>query len=169
MRSFYTIYRCSWTFYNVLHLSTHALECTWLFYEHLAHTGTERLLCFIQQCSNMLFGPWYIISKNVIFSIFLTFFLVFPGHSHMLHPTPSLTCYIHIFRAQTTHSNVLFGPQYCIFLKFSFFVCFWCFFFEFFLATLTQHTQHHLQQATSTFPKPKWCFQMCCLGPGIVF
>ena len=24
MRSFYTIYRCSWTFYNVLHLATHA-------------------------------------------------------------------------------------------------------------------------------------------------
>ena len=104
-------------------------------------------------CSNMLFGPWYIILKNVIFSIFLTFFfsfswplshntpnfipdelhphlpgpnnvfehvvwapglyffwfyflyvfdiffLVFPGHSHMMHPTPSPTCYIHISRA----------------------------------------------------------------------
>ena len=35
MRSFYTIYRCSWTFYNVLHLSTHApnvhMTLLWVF------------------------------------------------------------------------------------------------------------------------------------------
>ena len=79
-------------------------------------------------CSNMLFGPWYIILKNVIFSIFLTFFLVFPGHSHMTHPILSLTSYIHISQAQTTCSNALFGPQYCTSFNFLF-----CMFLTFFL------------------------------------
>ena len=37
------MYTCSWS-------STHALlRCTWLFYERLAHIGTKRLLCLIQQ------------------------------------------------------------------------------------------------------------------------
>ena len=43
MRSIYTIYRCSTSFHM-------CIECTWLFYEHLAHTGTERLLCLNPSC-----------------------------------------------------------------------------------------------------------------------
>ena len=80
-------------------------------------------------CSNALFGPRYCIFFKIFFLyVFDTIFLVFPGHSHTTHPTPSPMRYIHIPRAQTTRSNALFDPRYCIFLKFSFFVCFWCFF-----------------------------------------
>ena len=39
-------------FLNILQCSTSfhmCIPCTWLFYEHLAHTGTECLSCLIQQ------------------------------------------------------------------------------------------------------------------------
>ena len=79
-------------------------------------------------CSNMLFGPRYIILKNVIFSIFLTFFFSFSWPlSHNAPNTISNTLHPHFLGPNDAFEHVV-CPQYCIFLKFSFFVCFWCFF-----------------------------------------
>ena len=103
---------CQLSTSTVTHLSLHTSTAL------TSMIGTAQTMC-----SNMLFGPWYIILKNDIFSIFLTFFLVFPGHSHKTYPILSPASYIHISQAQTTCSNALFGPQYCILLIFLF-VCF---------------------------------------------
>ena len=70
-------------------------------------------------------GPGIVLYFISFFVCFWHYFLVFPGHSCTMHPTPSPISSIHIPQTQVMCSNALFGPRYCISFKFSFFVCFW--------------------------------------------
>ena len=64
MRSFYTIYRCFWTFYNVLHLSTRApivhMTLLWVFssYRDWALSASHSTVGCPRPIPHRLFGIW---------------------------------------------------------------------------------------------------------------
>ena len=76
---------------------------------------------------HVVWAPVYYF-KKCYFSIFLTFFFSFSWPlSHNAPNTISNTLHPHFLGPNDAFEHVV-CPQYCIFLKFSFFVCFWCFF-----------------------------------------
>ena len=88
---------------------------------HNAPTSISDELCPCSTGSNdtfkhIVWAPVFNSIKFNFFSIFLTFFLVFPNHSHMMmHLLPSPTSYIYVLQVQTIHLNTLFGPWYVFF------------------------------------------------------
>ena len=135
---------------------------------HTSTTLTSTIGTAQTTCSNMLFGPWYIILKNVIFSIFLTFLFSFSWPlSHDARKAISNKLHPHLPGPSDAFERVVWAPVLYFFEFYFLYVS--DNFFQFFLATLTRRTQRHLRRATFTFPGPKRRVRTHFLVPGIVF
>ena len=108
---------CQLSTTTVTHLSLHTSTAL------TSMIGTAQTMC-----SNMLFGPWYIILKNDIFSIFLTFFFSFsrPLSQNVPNFIPS-KLHPHLPGPNNVFERVVWAPvlysfnfPFCMFLTFFF-------------------------------------------------
>ena len=111
---------------------------------HTSTTLTSTIGMAQTMCSNMLFGPWYIILKNVIFSIFLTFFFCFSWP--LSHNAPNFIpdeLHPHLPGPNNVFEHVVWAPVLYFFWFYFLYV------FDFFFFSFSWPLSHNAPNAIS--------------------